>query len=116
MEIASVEPETVFWESLEHFRPLEILQKKVENIIFDMSSKHVETYNVSRLHAERDVCKGITDNPTNGNAEDDCDHKTRRGSAKPAPMATDEDGTQRKTEPPIALTRRVCQISEQVVE
>ena len=101
MEIASVEPETVFWESLEHFRPLEILQKKAENIVFDMSSKHVETYNVSRLHAERDVCKGITDNPKMATRKTTVTIKLgNAGFAKPAlNVATLEDRTERKAEP-----------------
>lgn len=50
------------------------------------------------LHADRDACKGSTDTPKGATLQGDS--KTRQnGSAKPAPMATSEDGTRRKAEP-----------------
>ncbi|MGI0004759.1 MAG: hypothetical protein ACREAX_05625 [Candidatus Nitrosotenuis sp.] len=53
---------------------------EVENTGINMSSRyHVEPNGVSRLHPERDACKGSTDTPQNGNAVDDCDHRTRQG-------------------------------------
>jgi len=85
---------------LEHSGPLEILQKKVENTGIQLSSHHVEPHGVSRLHVESDVCKGSTDTPQMATQKTTVTIKLgNAGSAKPVPMATDEDGTQRKAEP-----------------
>jgi len=102
MEITSVEPEMIFWESLEHSRPLENPSKKVESISINMSSNNMLiTHDESRLHTERDVCKGITDNPKMATRKTTVTIKLgNAGFAKPAlNVATLEDRTERKAEP-----------------
>jgi hypothetical protein len=64
---------------------------------------------IPRLHTDRDVCKGSTDTPKNATQGCSATLKLDKGSSKPAPMATNEDGTQRKRRTPRNSFVGVCQ-------
>ncbi len=70
---------------------------------------------ISRLHTDRDVCKGSTD--TSRNATQGCSATLSPliGSAKPSLMATDEEGKRqelRKSGTSYPSDRRGCQLSK----
>jgi len=67
---------------------------------------------MSRLHADRDACKGSTDTPKGATFRAGTTSKLKNGgSAKRTPTVRDEGVTESKSRTSVASARRVCQHS-----